>query len=51
VQELLKEAGTADGSIADVLGRIDQMHRRRPLPRSAGLAPFALRRLVTGSPS
>jgi len=51
VRELLKEAGMADGSTADVLERIDQMRRRRPRQRSGRLAPFALRRLVTGSPS
>jgi tetratricopeptide (TPR) repeat protein len=51
VRELLKEAGMADGSIADVLDRIDQMRRRRPRQSSARRAPFALRRLMTGSPS
>ena len=30
MQELLKEAGLVDGSIADLLDRIDQMRRRRP---------------------
>jgi len=51
VPELLKEAGMADGSIADVLERIDQMRRRRPQHGSARRTPFAFRRLVTGSPS
>jgi tetratricopeptide (TPR) repeat protein len=51
VQDLLKEAGMADGCIADVLDRIDQMRRRRPLQRSTRRAPFVLRRLVIGSPS
>lgn len=50
-QELLREAGMADGSIAEVVERIDQMRRRRPRQRSARRAPFALRRLATGSPS
>ena len=51
VQELLKEAGLADGSISGILERIDQMRRKRPQQRSARRAPFVLRRLVTGSPS
>jgi tetratricopeptide (TPR) repeat protein len=51
VQELLKEAGLAAGSIADVLERIDQMRRKRPRQRSGRRAPFAVRRLTTGSAS
>jgi len=51
VQELLKQAGLADGSIADMLERVDQMRRKRPRQRSRRLAPFALRRLATGSPA
>jgi tetratricopeptide (TPR) repeat protein len=49
VQELLKEAGLANGRIADVLERIDQMRRKRPQPGRGRRLPFAPRRLAAGS--
>ena len=47
--EMLKRAGLAEGSIADLLERIDQTRRRRPQPRSGRRIPFFLRRLAAGA--
>jgi len=33
MQELLREAGLDDGSVLDMLGRIDQTRRTRPEPK------------------
>ncbi len=51
VRQLLEQTRLAEGSIADMLERIDQLRRRRPRHRSRRRAPFVLRRLATGSPS
>ena len=50
-QELLKQARLVDGTIADLLDRVDQMRLRRPRQRRGRRVPFVLRRLMAGSPS
>ena len=51
MQELLKQAGLADGSITDLLDRIDQLRMTRPRQRGRRRVRFALRRAVAGASS
>jgi len=46
VQELLKQAGLADGRTADILERVDQLRLRRPGVRKGRRAQFVPRRAL-----
>jgi len=49
--ELLKQAGLAEASIADLLDRVDQTRLKRPWQRSGRTVPFVLRPRVAGASS